>query len=168
MKKLLFVTALLAMGTMAMGKAPASKDKAKADVEVKAEIVDDSLVITDIYGAPLLLDFGKIQKGSKEVRTKVLEYKVSATEAPNANLTLNLKLAGATQKQEITLTHKDQSLPDNNTIKAYVSLDSYTGAMESGKTEYRGKILGSINPEQVANATLGQYQTFTSIEVEVQ
>ena len=73
MKKLLFVTALLAMGTMAMGKAPASKDKAKADVEVKAEIVDDSLVITDIYGAPLLLDFGKIQKGSKEVRTKVLE-----------------------------------------------------------------------------------------------
>ena len=168
MKKLLFVTALLAMGTIAMGAAPVQNDTTTADVEVRAEIVDDSLVITDIYGAPLLLDFGKIQKGSKEVRTKVLEYKVSATEAPNANLTLNLKLAGATQKQEITLTHKDQSLPDNNTIKAYVSLDSYTGAMESGKTEYRGKILGSINPEQVANATLGQYQTFTSIEVEVQ
>ena len=58
MKKLLFVTALLAMGTMAMGAAPVQNDTTTADVEVRAEIVDDSLVITDIYGKPLLLNFG--------------------------------------------------------------------------------------------------------------
>ena len=37
MKKLLFVTALLAMGTMAMGAAPVQNDTTTADVEVRAQ-----------------------------------------------------------------------------------------------------------------------------------
>lgn len=165
MRKFLLITALLAMGTMAMGVAPATGDKAKADVEVRAEIVEDSLVITDIYGQPLVLDFGKIQKGSLNGGAAELEYKVSATEGPATPLNLDLKLAGKTATTDVILNPVDQSL--QSTITSKLSLDKYAGVMEANKTEYRGRIFGSIAKDQVANAGLGFYRAYTEIEVTV-
>ena len=79
MKKLLFVTALLAMGTMAMGANLADGNSTKAEVEVRAHVIDDKFSITDIYGQPLVLNFKEVMQGDTDVKASV-RYKVSMKE----------------------------------------------------------------------------------------
>ena len=55
MKKLLMAMAILAVGVTAFGE-----EKASAPVKVRAELVKQNIVISDINGRPILLDFEKI------------------------------------------------------------------------------------------------------------
>lgn len=164
MKKLLFVTALLAMGTMAMGAAPKQDDTTTADVEVRAEIVEDSLVITDIYGKPLLLNFGPIQKTIDKVWTAQVEYKVSAGTATTGDTELTMALG--TPDGKVTLKHVNSALQQDNTLDSVVTLDADQKVMKKGATEVRGKIFGSIAGD-LSKKQKGMYREYTTLTATV-
>lgn len=165
MKKLLLLTGILSLTAVAFGANPDSGTEASSNVEVRAEVVDDSLVISDIYGKPLLLDFGKIQK-SATAPTVVAEvdYKVtSSAEIETSNLGLTMQLNGG--KDELVIPHVNMASQDSLTAK--VKLDKTTGSIPVGSNEYRGKIIGSIAGADYSGKTIGMYRTFTEITVTV-
>ena len=173
MKKLLFVTALLAMGTMTMGAMDLSeKDSTEADVTVIAEIVEDSLVITDIYGKPLVLDFGKIQKGAEVNGTKLwtaeVEYKITAKDTMTADETIDVKLGGTTSGTEVAevILKPINNTNAGNILTAKLSLDEASKTMKAGKDEVRGVILGSID-ESLKDKAEGVYKNTTILTATV-
>ena len=172
MKKLLFVTALLAMGTMAMGaKDITPADSTEAKVDVVAEIIDETLHITDIYGKPLTLNFGQIQKntetGGVKVWTAEVEYKITANDKMTNEEKIDVKLGATTSGTEIaevTLKHINKDLQD--TLTAKLSLDEATKTMKQGEDEVRGVISGSISEDLKDKAT-GIYKDWTMLTATV-
>ncbi|MDO4589179.1 MAG: hypothetical protein Q4B33_04895, partial [Fusobacterium sp.] len=63
MKKLLMLGAILVLGATAFAKGglvqPNDENVAEANVTVKAQLVAENLVISDLEGNPLVLDFEK-------------------------------------------------------------------------------------------------------------
>lgn len=176
MKKLLFVTALLAMGTMAMGaKDLTTGENTEAQVEVRAEIVNESLTITDIYGKPLLLNFGRIQKNTEDTGAKVwtaeVEYKITANDLMSNEEKIDVKLGGTTtgtEVAEVILKHSNNNKTGKNaTITAKLTLDEATKTIAQGKDEVRGRIDGSID-ESLKEKELGTYSVFTTLTATVQ
>lgn len=101
MKKLLMLGAILALGaTMAYG---AENKEITTDVKVIAEIVNESFVITDLDGNPIILDFGKIPGNAYTLDKRIKEvsegYKITYV-GPNGDAT-NFSGKG------ITMTLKD-------------------------------------------------------------
>lgn len=155
MKKLLMLGAILAMGAMAYG----TDYTGEADVKVRAEITADDLIITDLNGNPIVLDFGKISNQSKGVHKAEVGYKVtwsdSVTMGSTSN-TLKMELGG----QDTTGTEGAKTVRiyynDTQTAEAketsfdtVVGLDKYSfdlGASSTAK-EYTGKVLGTINTQ---------------------
>lgn len=165
MKKLLFVTALLAMGTVAMGAAPiANGVKSDANVEVRAIIADESLAITDIDGGPIVLDFGTIQKADTQVRTATEPYKVRAVGAIDGDYNITMKLGEKDQAVDVALNAKEVANADLN---AQLKLDKYAGVLKADKKEYIGTINGVITPTNYQKAEVGNYVGTTTIEVTV-
>lgn len=178
MKKLLFVTALLAMGTMAMGVDPSSGAESKAEVLVKAEIVDDFFKITDIDGNPLVLDFKRLPKMdySKNIAKASVEYKVTAsTKIENVSgITLGMTLTSfetPESKVEDTpidtkvnfvniinenVTAANGPVPDADKIKVNLGLDANEKTMKKDQSVVVGKITGTINSNLTTNNT-GDY-----------
>ncbi|WP_177160315.1 hypothetical protein [uncultured Fusobacterium sp.] len=172
MKKLLFVTALLAMGTMAMGVDPSSGAESKAEVLVKAEIVDDFFKITDIDGNPLVLDFKRLPKMdySKNIAKASVEYKVTAKEAiVDSAVELAMSLTSfenpeskdgvskvILKNEDSTAAQQDPIENDPNRIEANLGLDKATKKMEINQTTVVGKINGTINTDLSAKNT-GDY-----------
>ncbi len=170
MKKLLFVTALLAMGTMAMGQNPSQGEKSKAEVLVKAQIVDDFFKITDINGNPLVLDFGRVpkadySKGIIEEPKATVEYKVTATEVVDPELKLTMSLTSYEHPDDETATNtviisKDGvatgDLTENERIEVKLSLDNTEKVMKAQQSKVVGKLNGAIKAN-LSSTTEGAY-----------
>ncbi len=172
MKKLLFVTALLAMGTMAMGANPTQNAESKAEVLVKAQIVDDFFKITDIDGNPLVLDFKELPKMNytNNIAKASVEYKVTAKEAiADSAVELAMSLTSfenpeskdgvskvILKNEDSTAAQQDPIENDPNRIEANLGLDKATKKMEINQTTVVGKINGTINTDLSAKNT-GDY-----------
>ena len=170
MKKLLFVTALLAMGTMAMGANPTQNAESKAEVLVKAQIVDDFFKITDIDGNPLVLDFKRVPKadysqGKLEEPKATVEYKVTATEPVSPQLTLNMSLTSYEHPEDktgintVTISKDGVAVADltaNERIEVKLSLDNNKKVMKQNQSIVVGKLNGAIK-EDLTGKTTGAY-----------
>lgn len=164
MKKLLMLGAILVMGAMAYGETVS--ESANADVTVKAQIVAENLVISDLNGNPIILDFKKVnQRQQTGTTTAYVDYKVTyiGTETLDKTNNLTMKLGGEATPIDIVMKEEaDKVNPDTFTAK--VGLSEYTGTMENednndlgttGKT-YVGRINGTIDHATtiVSNANL--------------
>ncbi|MFR4520826.1 MAG: hypothetical protein ACLT40_12815 [Fusobacterium sp.] len=169
MKKLLFITALLAMGTMAFGN-PNVGEKANANVEVKARIVDGNFIISDIDGKPIVLDFGDIYAGQKQSAVTYVDYKVTSKEAAKTDpikFDITLGGNGSADKQTDVIISTDKG-GTNGSMKAVLGLSEYKGIIEVDKTEYRGRINGTIaNTEFSTGKPVGTYLGNTKLEITV-
>lgn len=171
MKKLLFIAALTILGANAFAvtdpkTGPASGDTVTADVLVKAEITADSFTITDIFGKPLVLDFGKLAKDQDtngKVWTAEVEYKITATKAPADAKTFDIKLG----KETVTLKHVNNKLTQNNTLTATIALDETSKVMNANTDVVTGLISGSIK-EDLKDKEVGMYKTTTTLTATVQ
>lgn len=170
MKKLLFIVALMALGTVAFGEAkdptkgPQSGDTSEAQVLVKAQITDDSFTITDVYGKPLILDFGKLAKNQSEpgkVWTAEVEYKITATKAPENQTKFWLAL----EDEQVSLKHVNNEL--KTTLKANLALDKTSKVMAAHKDTVTGFISGSIS-ENISAKETGMYKTTTTLTAVVE
>lgn len=171
MKKLLFIVSLMMLGANAFAAdatvGPASGDKATAEVLVKAEITDDSFTITDIFGKPLVLDFGRLAKTQAEgkVWTAEVEYKITATKAPDTEKTFDVALKDTTVK----LKHVNNALPNDgkNILTSTLALDEESKVMAGGTDVVTGFISGSI-VENIKDKVTGMYQERTELTATVQ
>ncbi len=157
MKKLLFVTALLALGTTAFAVNPTADQDVKAEVLVKAQIVDDLLKITDIDGNPLVLDFKKVPRrdySTGEMVKAHVEYKITATDKAETNpIKLNMSFTSFNSPQDNTgintveIVNEDieGAATANDKVKVNLSLDAETKEIAIDQTTAVGKINGTIN-----------------------
>lgn len=168
MKKLLMAMAILAVGATAFG----AEQKADAPVRVRAEIVEESLVISDINGRPILLDFEKISKQQKTDKNAFVDFKVEAAGGiPNVQsfaLVLG-KSSASTTPEEVTLTNIDASKTNNNTLTANLKLDKYEGATGNltAGTVHTGRINGTIKANTWTSNEIGVYEGQTELKVTV-
>lgn len=178
MKKLLFVTALLAMGTMAMGATPTleQNNNTKAEVEVRAHVIDDKFSITDIYGQPLVLNFKEVMVGDTNAKASV-RYKVSMKEGT--------KLEGATVAQfkmeilgdttdagaiskEVVIANTDTTITGKTTtMKVGLGLDNETKYLAENGTEFQGEIFGSI-AKVADDQAVGDYVGYATLKATVE
>lgn len=167
MKKLLFVTALLAMGTMAMGaQNPEAGYSQQANVQVQAQIVDDQFTITDVYGKPIIVDFGKFYNNQTTSAVTFVEYKVTSKEAAlEPGIAFDITLGGkasATDKTEVAIsTDKD------NSMNAVLVLSEYEGEIKKGTRDYIGRIDGTIANTEITGKPVGLYVGATQLEITV-
>lgn len=164
MKKLLFITALLTLGATAFGANPTETQDVKAEVLVKAQIVDDLLKITDIDGNPLVLDFKKLPKRnySKEVAKAGVEYKITSNAPAETNpIKLKMSLTSFTSPEDTTGINTVEIVNENITaaateydkVKVNLSLDSDTKEIATGQSTAVGKINGTINTDLTDKST---------------
>lgn len=172
MKKLLFVTALLAMGTMAMGaNLTANDDKASAEVKVRAEIVEDKFTITDIYGQPLVLDFHKVMKEANTDVTTSVRYKVT-TKDPFDGKSAKFTMAIAGDKtadgvgKKVTITNTNPANTKDNTLPVILGLDNEEKYLLENETEFQGEIFGNIKADTTNNVT-GDYVGYATLTATV-
>lgn len=168
MKKLLMAMAILAVGATAFG----AEQKADAPVRVRAEIVDESIIISDINGRPILLDFEKISKKQKTDKNAFVDFKVEATSQITGVNGMKFVLGQSdslNSKDDVTLTLIDASQTSNNTLTANLQLDKYNGATGdlAAGTIHTGRINGTIKANQWANSNLGVYEGQTELKVTV-
>lgn len=186
MKKLLFVTALLAMGTMAMGETDPDSlqsKEVKAEVLVKAQLVDDFLKITDIDGNPLVLDFKKVPKldytaQGIEVPQASVEYKVTANDTMTREVTLNMSLTSYEHPEDntgivgnIVTISKDGvatgNLGETEKIDVNLSLDAEQKTIKQGQKVVVGKLNGAIK-QKLTDKTTGKYFGKVFLRAEIQ
>lgn len=162
MKKLLLLSSLLALGATTF--AATSGDSASAPVKIQAEITADNLIISDINGRPILLDFGKISNAATTASNAQVEYKVTSTSAVVGDTTLGMELTGG---EEPVLAHTNQTISD--TIATTIALDKAEGAIAAGGTEYRGFIRGTILGDTTGSKdkTAGMYEGQSELTVTV-
>lgn len=184
MKKLLMLGAILALGTtIAYGAELPVTDS--TDVKVRAEITDDTLVITDLNGNPIVLDFGKISNNSTGIHNAEVGYKVTwGTNATVDGQKLTMELGGqgtvgeGTGAKTVRIYYnydnkagvtEDQKEYSFNTV---VGLDKYDFDLKDANNikdesnvvggEYIGKVVGSINASSASptinGTTSGQFK----------
>lgn len=172
MKKLLFVTALLAMGTMAMGANLVATDDTKAEVVVRAHVIDDKFTITDLYGQPLVLDFKEVMQGDKNVKASV-RYKVSMKEQFDGTLAkFKMEILGDTTEagavsKNVVIANTDSTKTADNKMTVELGLDNETKYLGAGGTEFQGEIFGNIATVAAAQAT-GDYVGYATLKATVE
>lgn len=170
MKKLLMAMAILAVGATAFGDQTAT-----APVRVRAELVEESIVISDINGRPILLDFEKISKSQKTDKNAYVDFKVDATGTTASFTGITLSLGGSnapTTPDEVELTNIDASLKNENTMKANLKLDKYSvgtvdTTLNNGGTIHTGRINGTIKASEWTTKNKGVYEGQTELKVTV-
>lgn len=173
MKKLLLVGALLALGATAFGENPtagSAEGVAKANVEVKAEITDDFFVISDLYGKPIVVDFGKIHQDKKGSAVTFVDYKVTAKRAAEAapiifDITLGKKTS-ANDPTPVTIS-TNLAGKETSSMVASLVLSDYEGQIEVAQKEYRGRITGTLPEQEFAGKPVGVYTGTTELKVAV-
>lgn len=166
MKKLLMLGAILAMGAVsfAYDSAAENPNTNEASVKVKAELVKNNLVITDLEGNPIVLDFKRVSslrdKGTSEAQVGYKVRYVGSTSLTGSNrdnkLTMKLKNKsnGAYESKAVPVTLVNIETPQGK--KGYqfdvtVGLDAYEGVMPIGKeanhdyAEYVGMVYGTLD-----------------------
>lgn len=163
MKKLLMLGAILVLGATAFAKETAKEleNQSEAKVTVKAKLVAENLVISDLEGNPIVLDFGKVSKlrdkGTSEAKTGyMVRYVGDTTKLESADNTLKMELKGkegyAASAVKVVLaeaSQEDKKAADS--FEVTVGLNSYTGVMpleaEKGHdyAEYTGMVFGTLD-----------------------
>ena len=175
MKKLLFVTALLAMGTMAMGSnLVPNDDNTSAEVEVRANVIDDKFSITDIYGQPLVLNFKEVMQGDKNVKASV-RYKVSMKDGDKFEGTMakfKMEILGDTTdtgaiSKNVVISNTDSTKTTNNKMTVGLGLDNETKYLGANGTEFQGEVFGNIAEVHAQQAT-GDYVGYATLTATVQ
>lgn len=168
MKKLLMLGAILVLGATAFAadsKVDELKNENEATVTVKAKLVAENLVISDLEGNPIVLDFGRVSKlrktGTSEARTGYMVRFVGTDDLSNkseeqrklAMSLLNKSTGDFDQKAvPVTLTEVSQAAGEvADTFDVSVGLNTYAGVMpkvaEKGHdyAEFRGEVFGTLN-----------------------
>ena len=172
MKKLLLVGALLALGATAFGVQegrPEKGNKTSVNVEVRAEITDDFFVISDIYGKPIVVDFGKIHNTQDQSAVTYVDYKVTSKANMEEEIGFDIALGkskSADQPDEVIISTKLGGTPKQS-MKANLVLSEYEGLIEKGEKEYRGRITGTIGKDQIKGRETGTYIGTTQLAITV-
>lgn len=163
MKKLLMLGAILVLGATAFAKETTKEleNQSEAKVTVKAKLVAENLVISDLEGNPIVLDFGKVSKlrdkGTSEVKTGyMVRYVGDATKLEAADNTLKMELKGKEgyEANAVKVVLAEASQEDKKVADSFevtVGLNSYTGVMplkaEKGHdyAEYTGMVFGTLD-----------------------
>lgn len=132
MKKLLLLGSIMIVGATAFA------ESVSAPVKIRAEIVADNLIISDINGRPILLDFGKISNVKETASNAEVEYKITSTSEVTEDMNLGIVLNSETP----VLGHVNQAI--DQSIETKIALDKKIGSIPTGGTEYRGVIKGTI------------------------
>lgn len=168
MKKLLMAMAILAVGATAFG----ANKEASAPVRVRAELVEQELVISDINGRPLLLDFERISTTQKSDKNAFVDFKVEATGALTNVTAMKLTLGQSIDtntSDSVTLTNIDASQTTDNTMNAKLKLDKYdgtTGNLAEGVI-HTGRINGTLKSTEWTSKKTGVYEGQTELKVTV-
>lgn len=165
MKKLLMLGAILVLGATAFAEdanIDGKANEAEADVTVKAKLVAENLVITDLEGRQIILDFGRVSKtrdkGTSEAKTGyMVRYVGTGTlNADTQDLAMSLlnEKTGSFDTKAVPVTMSEVTKRDGfvaDTFKVSVGLNSYAGKMqlkaEDGHDypEYIGIISGTLD-----------------------
>lgn len=189
MKKLLMLGAILVLGATAFAKgelAPNDENVVESNVTVKAQLVAENLVISDLEGNPLVLDFEKIninEQGIRKTDEGLLIKYVGAKELdPNHSLTMELKGEKGFAKTAVPVTLAALEQVEGkaaDTFEAVVGLNSYTGKLTEGTKYvgevYEGKLYGTVNCKTatangvdgagIAKLSTGDYEGHTVLKV---
>lgn len=162
MKKLLTASLLVAMGAMAMG----ADQKAASNVKVTAQVVADNLVISDLNGRPIVLDFGKISnQKTSGVSNARIDFKVEKVGATAASLSdVAVELAGLDGENKVQLLNTNVAA--NTTDKqmpASIALNAASGKFVGN--EYVGFIQGTIAAEDSQNKAPSTYENVLVLNV---
>ncbi|WP_426711476.1 hypothetical protein [Cetobacterium sp. SF1] len=164
MKKLLTASLLVAMGAMAMAEeiTPPAADKrapqtAAANVKVTAQVVADNLVISDLNGRPIVLDFGKISnQKTSGVSNARIDFKVEKVGQEGSELEgITVTLAGLDGENKVQLLNTNVAAADKQ-IPASIALNAAEGTFV-GK-EYVGFIQGTIDARDSKNKAASTYE----------
>lgn len=163
MKKLLMLGAILVLGATAFAKetTPELENQSEAKVTVKAKLVAENLVISDLEGNPIVLDFGKVSKlrdkGTSEARTGyMVRYVGDASKLDNEKnkLAMELKGKGGYEAEAVKVVLAEVSQEEGKVADSFevtVGLNSYTGVMPLEKekghdyAEYTGTVFGTLD-----------------------
>ncbi|MGL5581389.1 MAG: hypothetical protein ACRDCE_10565 [Cetobacterium sp.] len=159
MKKLLLVGLIVGLGVSTF----ALDQKQTADVTVKAEVVAENLVIEDLTGRPIVLDFGKVTNVVESRKGAKVDFKIKNVGGIiGTDITLALKEKGAGEASEIELNHTTDS--SITPLDATVALNSeiITGGLAQN-AEYRGFITGTLVVPQ--GQEVGAYEHVLELEV---
>ncbi len=196
MKKLLMLGAILVLGVTAFAadqNIDADPNTNEAKVTVKARLVAENLVISDLEGNPIVLDFGKVSKtrktGTSEAKTGYMVRYVGEKALDAAkDLTMELKGMNGNYVQTavpVTLAEVSQTPilgPDGNitgyeaadTFDVTVGLNTYKGKMPqvavSGHdyAEYTGTVFGTLqHSAELAKLDSGDYIGYTDLKVTI-
>lgn len=164
MKKLLTGSLLVGMGTMALAATGVTPDvnaaqTAAANVKVTAQVVADNLVISDLNGRPIVLDFGKIsnQKTSGVSNARV-DFKVEKVGAEGSALTgVTVNLAGLDNSNKVELLNTNvAALAADKQIPASIALNAAEGTFVGN--EYVGFIQGTIESNDSKDKAPSTYE----------
>lgn len=157
MKKILLLLSLCVLG----GTALATETSNSAPVKIQAEIISDNIMISDINGRPILLDFGKISTAKKDGSSNAqVQFKVSvAGLSGSTTKSLTLKLGDENP------VLKPTNLASSTTLTSKLGLDKTEGQVTDTKTEYRGFINGSIAATSSQSAAPGMYEGQSELTV---
>lgn len=199
MKKLLMLGAILVLGATAFAADQSVDGNAninEAKVTVKAHLVAQNLVVSDLEGNPIVLDFGKVSKtrdkGTSEARTGYKVRYVGGELTADQNLAMELKgTVGNYAKRATTVTLAEVSQKDKEKADKFdvtVGLDSYAGKMpafaskpgDADYSEYTGTVFGTLdhanaNPvangikagKKLADLTSGDYIGYATLKVTI-
>ena len=163
MKKLIMASLAVAMGTMAFGTGtdvkPTVKKTASSNVKVTAQVVADNLIISDLNGRPLVLDFGKISTVSNQERFNAkVDYKITKIGTGTDSLTdVTVALSGIDGANKVKLQNVNAAADANNkTIDATIELLGKGGKFE-GST-YTGAIQGTIMGKDLTDKEASTYE----------
>lgn len=163
MKKLLMIGAILAMGAMAYGadaKVDENANVNEATVTVKAKLVAENLVISDLEGNPIVLDFGRVSKtrasGTSEAKTGyMVRYVGEKKLTAETNNTLRMYLDNKQEAVPVLMSSVSQASGEiADTFEVSVGLDTYSGVMPVDRAaghdypEFTGVILGTLNHDR--------------------
>lgn len=159
MKKLLMLGAILVLGATAFAKGARVEDpnQSEANVTVKAQLVAENLVISDLEGNPLVLDFKKINvnqdTGIRQAEEGLLVRYVGQDKL-NAGNSLKMELKGdngfVNKAVGVTLSALAKvEGKEADTFDVNVGLDSYTGKLTEGTgydtATYEGMVRGTLD-----------------------
>lgn len=165
MKKLLSTSLFLAMASMSLAAAgdvtpdANASQTAAANVKVTAQVVSDNLVISDLNGRPIVLDFGKIsnQKASGVSNARV-DFKVEKVGAEGSALAgVTVALAGLDNDNKVQLLNTNVAAETaDKQIPASVALNAASGKFVGN--EYVGFIQGTIAAGDSQNRAASTYE----------
>lgn len=165
MKKLLMAMAILVVGATAFG----AEKTATTDVRVRAELVNEGLVISDIDGRPIVLDFKKINVLRTSDAAATVEFKVESTgEIQKGNLTLALGGKNGVAEGELTKVTLTSLKDLKTTMDSKIGLDTKQAAIEANTEAgviHTGRINGTLTKDQWQGKDAAVYEGFTQLTV---